>query len=169
MQSHSSTTDTPCLQCFSCYVITGSIQLNKLRPITACLPSADHHNAKCQLFRETHFLTNSSKTDSKSMTFARLYASSSICIVHFKKTRGFSPRLDLSRGLSRCTLSVPFLLPFSVWRSSLCAAYQPAVANLQHVGPLPVSRSHCVGRHLLLLQAEPCPAASHCVQASTDK
>jgi len=119
MQSHSSTTDTPCLQCFSCYVITGSIQLNKLRPITACLPSADHHNAKCQLFRETHFLTNSSKTDSKSMTFARLYASSSICIVHFKKTRGFAPRLDLSRGLSRCTLSSSFPSQFRAFHRAL--------------------------------------------------
>ena len=38
--------------------------------------------------------------------------------------------LDPSRCLSRCALSVPFLRSFSVRSISLCAAYEPVVANL---------------------------------------
>jgi len=42
--------------------------------------------------------------------------------------------LDPSSGLSRCALSVPFLLPFSVRSISLCGvcavSYEPVVANL---------------------------------------
>jgi len=46
------------------------------------------------------------------------------------------------RDLSRCALSVPFLLLFSVRSISLCAAYEPAVANLRVVcGP----HSHSAG------------------------
>jgi len=50
--------------------------------------------------------------------------------------------LDPSRGLSHCTLSVPFLLPFSVRSISLWAAYEPVVANLFVVCPV-IRLDHC--------------------------
>jgi len=63
-----------------------------------------------------------------SLRFLLPFVPSQNTVIISLSTLGASP-LHPSKGLSRCALSVPFLLPFSVQSISLCAAYEPAVAN----------------------------------------